>query len=248
MSSFTKHNVHYLSPSMINTFVECPAIIMLKIMGIEDGEAGPSAWRGIAVEDSITQLAYDPDVGITHLTESADKKFVKLTQEAVEDHSLEKIEKERKDVPSFIKSAYPFYKNLGTPISHQKRIELNLPMFDIPIIGYYDLEYDDCVRDVKTGYARSGVSRGHARQLSIYGYALGKPPFVDYVSKTKVSSYEVRAIDRNITEFIRIAKTLENILSISDDIRECCQFIPFPNIEHWMFGTTTREAVRSIWG
>ena len=248
MSSFRKHNVDHLSASMINTYVECPAIIMLKIMGIQDGEAGPSAWRGIAVEDSLTKLAYDSEIDITTLLTNADDRYNELTDKAEEDHSLEKITKERKDIPQFIKSAFPLYNSLGTPVNHQKRIELRTDVFDIPIIGYYDLEYEDCVRDIKTGYARSGITRGHARQSSLYGKALNKTAYVDYVSKSKVSSFMITNPDTHINEFLTIAKTLENVLSISDDIRECCQFIPYPNIEHWMFGTTTREAVRSIWG
>ena len=248
MKPFKKHKVEYLSPSMINQFVDCPALTMLKIMGIQDGEAGPSAWRGIAVEKSLTNLAYKPDLEIGDLFENADNVFTDLNDKAEEIHSTEKIVKEKNDMPSFIKSAYSFYKNLGIPEDSQKRIELWTEDFDIPIIGYYDLLYKDSVRDIKTGNARSSVMSGHARQSSIYGYALRRTPFVDYVSKTRVSSFEVHAVERHIQEFIRIAKTLENILSISDDIRECCQFIPFPNIEHWMFGTTTREAVRSIWG
>ena len=247
MKPFKKHKVEYLSPSMINQFVDCPALTMLKIMGIQDGEAGPSAWRGIAVEKSLTNLAYKPDLEIGDLFENADNVFTDLNDKAEETHSSEKIIKEKNDMPSFIKSAYSFYKNLGIPEDSQKRIELWTEDFDIPIIGYYDLLYKDSVRDIKTGNARSSVMSGHARQSSIYGYALRRTPFVDYVSKTRVSSFEVHAVERHIQEFIRIAKTLENILSISDDIRECCQFVPYPNLDHWMFGSTTRKAVMDIW-
>ena len=75
-------------------------------------------------------------------------------------------------------------------MASQKKIELPLEEYDIPIIGYFDLLYDDCVRDIKTGYARSALPNGHARQLSLYGSALRKTPYVDYVSKSKVTSFE----------------------------------------------------------
>ena len=247
MNTFKKHNIDHLSPSMINQFVEVPALTMLKIMGITDGEAGPSAWRGRAVEDSLTKLAFKQEDDLDTLVRSAERMFVDLKDNAEEDHNLDKISKERKDIEGFVKAGYQLYKNLGTPIDTQKRIELYTDEFSIPIIGYYDLLYEDCVRDIKTGNARSSVLSGHARQSSIYAYALKKTPFVDYVSKSKVSSFQVHTVERHIQEFIKIAKTLENILSISDDIVECCQFLPYPNIEHWMFGSTTRKAVMDIW-
>ena len=86
MKPFKKHKIEYLSPSMINQFVECPALTMLKIMGITDGEAGPSAWRGTAVEKSLTNLAYKPDLEIGDLFENADNVFTDLTDNAVLQH------------------------------------------------------------------------------------------------------------------------------------------------------------------
>jgi len=40
---FEKHNIEYLSASTINTWVEQPALALLKIAGIRDKVAGPSA-------------------------------------------------------------------------------------------------------------------------------------------------------------------------------------------------------------
>ena len=84
MNTFKKHNIDNLSPSMINQFVEVPALTMLKIMGITDGEAGPSAWRGTAVEDSLTKLAFKQEDDLDTLVRSAERKFVELKDKAVE--------------------------------------------------------------------------------------------------------------------------------------------------------------------
>ena len=247
MSPFKKHKIDYLSPSTLNSFVECPHIVMLKWMGITDGEAGPSAWRGIAVEDSLTKLAFKQEDDLKTLVRSAEKKFNELRDKAIEDHNRDKVQKERKDIEGFIKSGYELYKNLGTPVASQKKIELPLEEYDIPIIGYFDLLYDDCVRDIKTGYARSALPNGHARQLSLYGSALRKTPYVDYVSKSKVTSFEVKNLEFYVHECFQIINSMARILSISDDIVECCQFLPYPNKDHWMFGTTTKDAMKDIW-
>ena len=103
------------------------------------------------------------------------------------------------------------------------------------------------MRDIKTGYARSALPNGHARQLSLYGSALRKTPYVDYVSKSKVTSFEVKNLEFYVHECFKIINSMARILSISDDIVECCQFLPYPNKDHWMFGTTTKDAMKDIW-
>ena len=58
---FQKHNIEYLSASTINTWVEQPALALLKIAGIKDKVAGPSAWRGIAVDEALTGIIFNED-------------------------------------------------------------------------------------------------------------------------------------------------------------------------------------------
>jgi len=47
-------------------------------------------------------------------------------------------------------------------------------------------------------------------------------------------------------QLVLAAKSLERVLSHSDDILECCQLV-YPDLDHWMWGDTTRSAAADIW-
>ena len=95
------------------------------------------------------------------------------------------------------------------------------------------LRIGEKVRDVKTGNAVSALTYAHARQGSIYGYALKRVPVIDYISKKGVTSFEVTDVDYHIRQIQIAARSLEIALSYSDDILECCQLV-YPDLDHWM--------------
>ena len=74
-SVFKKHDVHYLSPSTINLWISQPALCLLKIAGLNDGAAGPAAWRGTAADKAITEAAFKPQTKNTTLVKKAIKVF-----------------------------------------------------------------------------------------------------------------------------------------------------------------------------
>ena len=92
----------------------------------------------------------------------------------------------------------------------------------------------------------SALSYAHARQGSIYGYALKRVPVIDYISKKGVTSFEITDVDYHIRQVQIAAKSLETALSYSDDILECCQLV-YPDLDHWMWSDQERETAKSIW-
>ena len=107
-------------------------------------------------------------------------------------------------------------------------------------MGFLDLEYEDCVRDLKTTSFRPKKNSNYDRQLTVYSLATNKVGMIDYVyTTTKVSeliSFDVENVGMHIKSLERIVTKMMRMLSVSDDIREVCQLSNLePNLsnENW---------------
>src|SRR6056300_1636041 len=104
-NAFEHHGVMYLSPSTINQWITQPALCLLKIAGVTDGEAGPAAWRGQAADRAASKAAFDHTLNNDSLVELAEKVFDDCHTKALDDHSEEKVAKERKAILNYVKNA-----------------------------------------------------------------------------------------------------------------------------------------------
>ena len=247
-NAFEHHGVLYLSPSTINQWITQPALCLLKIAGITDGEAGPAAWRGQAADRAASKAAFDHTLNNDSLVDLAEKVFDECHTQAIDEHSEEKVIKERKAIANYVKNAAEFYRGLGeTPESEQGKVMIQLDGIKVPWIGYYDLLYKDKVRDTKTvGRMVSTVTAGHCRQASLYAHATQREPWLDYVGVKEVRAFRVDNVNAWLGQLYHAAKSLETVLSHSEDIFECCRVI-YPDTDHWMWGETTKEAAKDIW-
>lgn len=245
---FERHGVMHLSASTINGWITQPALTLLKIAGISDGEAGPAAWRGQGVDRAAAKAALEPNVKEADLFELADKVFDDNLSSAINDHSADRIEKERKALRSYVSNAAGFYRGLGeTPEAEQGKVQIKIDGIAVPWIGYYDLLYADKVRDTKTvGRMTSTVSAGHCRQAAIYAHATKREPWIDYVGTKEVRAFRVNDVNAWLGQLHHAAKSLERVLSFSDDIFECCRCV-YPDTDHWMWSETTKQAAKDIW-
>lgn len=248
MNSFEKHGVMTLSPSTINLWIEQPALCLLKIAGIRDGEAGPAAWRGTAADRALGQVATNPHITDVEAVRHALNVYKKEQDTAIEPHSDEKIEKERADIKRYVEQGAKFYRSLpDRPESTQGKVIINLEDVPVPYIGYYDLLYPDAVRDTKTtGRMVSKLTQAHCRQASIYAWAMGRDPWIDYVGKNEVRAFKVENVAFWVRQVELASQSLERVLSFSDDIIECCQLV-YPDLDHWKWGETTTQAAKDIW-
>ena len=101
-SVFKKHNVHHLSPSTINLWISQPALCLLKIAGLTDNEAGPSAWRGSAADRAITKAVFEPDTSHVELVDHALSVFDDYQTKASNEHDADKIVKERDNISKYV--------------------------------------------------------------------------------------------------------------------------------------------------
>jgi hypothetical protein len=251
MNAFKKHGIEYLSASTINTWIMQPAYALLKISGTQDEFASPAAYRGRAVDKAAAMFA---------------KSKAKSNKEKIKSECLaefddtcwessfmpddKKVKSERASVPKMIDQAYNFYSRIEAPLKEEQgRVKINIPDVPVPWIGYFDLLFEKEVREVKSvGRMQSTISAAHARQAAIYSVGTGREAWVDYISTTQVKSFRLTkaAAVLKLKELQIAARSLETVLSYSDDILECCQCV-FPDLDHWIWGPTTTERARDIW-
>ena len=74
-NTFQKHGIEHLSPSTINLWISQPALCLLKLANINDGEAGQAAWRGIGAERGICKKAFEPETPTEECIDIAEKEF-----------------------------------------------------------------------------------------------------------------------------------------------------------------------------
>lgn len=248
MNTFEKHGINYLSASTINLWIMQPALCLLKISGITDQGAGPSAWRGNAVDRIAAQIAADKTIKASALIKVAHEEFDRQTKKAVDVHDEKKITKERNNIEKMVIHTHDFYRSINDEFKEEQgKVKIKIGDIPVPWIGYFDLLYADKVRDVKTVARKmSGVSSAHARQASIYAVGTGREPWIDYISTTGVAPFEVKNVKQRIAEVENAALALQRTLSFSDDIFECCRCV-FPDLDHWIWGETTKLAAKDIW-
>ena len=246
---YQTHDITHLSASTINRFILNPAHCLVQMMGVK-GAAGPAAWRGSAVDKIAFEAAQESRRSESELLHAAmvDYDLKAQFEMTTSPPSEEKIESERADIPKYVANAYEFYGALpGSPISEQGKITIQVGDLPIPFIGYYDLLYDDAVRDCKTvGRMVSSLSYAHARQGAIYAVGTGKPAFIDYIGKRGTMSFEVLNHGIYIDQVYRAAKALELALGRSSDLAVCAEAF-FPDLDHWIWDAESIAMAKSIW-
>ncbi len=252
MNSFEKHGMSHVSASLINGWIEHPALTLLKIAGIDNGEAGPAAWRGISAEHAMN-IAAEQQLDFGDLVKAAQCKFDEIHEKAEESHDEQKIERERKALEDYATQGVMFLRDwMGDavrPPLMQGKVKLELDDIPVPVIGYYDMLFENPhhIVDIKTAASRpKSASYAHSRQLAIYWAGTGAEPWVWYVNRHGVSTFTIHKPDAYLRQFITATKSLERVLAQSNDIFECCQFV-YPDIDHWIWGETVRAAAKDIW-
>lgn len=226
---FEVHGVKYLSPSSINKFIKNPAKWLTNIAGYSDRIIKPAFTYGNAIETGITRAIID-GVAIKESIDLANEEFARVADKARKDgadYDFDGADKKQKNVKRTLEAVIPVYKDLGTPIASQKKVTYQFDSLPIPLFGILDLEYEDCVRDLKTTGFKPKNNSDYDRQLTMYSLATNKTPVIDYVyTTTKVSeliSFDVENVDIHKLQLERIATKMMNMLSLSSDIKEVCK-------------------------
>jgi len=242
---FDQFDIEHLSASSINLFIQNTPLFIVRYLHKHKSPTNPAMLRGTVIDHCI---------GNKTSIEEAKSEYMALLnynkkQGVVFDE--EKTQTEYNNIERYLEIGIPFYEKLGEPVSYQKKVELQFDDLPIPIIGYVDMEYEDCIRDIKTTARRpSTLLPPVQRQIAIYATALEKNrAYADYlyVTKTKaeVINLEVDDIDMRLNEVYRVALTIMNLLQ-NNDIHSLTNIF-YPDLSDWMWSDSDKEVAKELW-
>ena len=240
---FDQFDIEHLSASSINLFIQDICLFIVRYLFKHKSPTYPAMLRGIVIDHAL---------GNKTSVAEAQKEFMALMNYEKKQGNVfdqEKAEIEYNNIEKYLDVGIPFYKDLGKPVSYQEKIILQFEDLPIDIIGYVDLEYKDCIRDIKTTAKTPKLTPQVSRQLAIYSTALDKPAFADYlyVAKTKqeVVTFEVEDVDARINEVYRVALAMMNLLQNNDINSLVEQF--YPDMTSFMWDQSSIEVAKELW-
>lgn len=242
---FDQFDIEHLSASSINLFIQDIPLFIVRYLAKHKSPTNPAMLRGTVIDHAI---------GNKTSVAEAQKEFMALMNYEKKQGNVfdqEKAETEYNNIEKYLEVGIPFYKKLGEPVSYQKKVELQYEDLPIPIIGYVDMEYSDCIRDIKTTAKRpSTLLPPVQRQIAIYATALEKNrAYADYlyVTKTKaeVITLEVDDIDMRLNEVYRVALAMMNLLQ-NNDINSLVN-MTYPNMTTFMWSESDIKFAKELW-
>ena len=211
---FKAHNINYLSPSSINTYIsDMPMWVARYLFKIKSG-SGAGAVRGI-VQESVLANKYETGTFDFNLLEM---KFMTMCTESMIDLGDAKVEKERNSLKKFgeVIDKNFNYKNLE---EYQEKVEVPFDDMPVPVIGYIDFRFKDKIVDLKTSTRMPyKPTEAQKRQMALYSMAYPNNS-VDLFFATPKEHKKFTL--KNLTAYKKQLKpwafSIQKFLSISND-------------------------------
>tara|TARA_R110000868_G_scaffold102492_11_gene282226 strand:- start:1631 stop:2398 length:768 start_codon:yes stop_codon:yes gene_type:complete len=245
---FEAHGIPHLSPSSCNLFTSSPAMFVMQKCLKKKGAVGPAAYRGSAVEDGVAYGLLNPEANFADCTKVALEKFNTLAGFI----SGDKVEKERNAIPNMVEQGLMELKPYGIPSSTQGLISLDFDDLLVPMIGYYDFEWEQhgVLTDLKTTHALpSKISQPHARQVALYRAARGDnmQARVTYITPKKRATYALENAREHVDALGQIGRAIQRFLAVSKDPMELAMLV-IPDTGSFYFNDpVTRQMAFEIW-
>jgi len=235
------------SPSSLNLFAAEPAMWVLeKILGHRQ-PVGIPAHRGAAVEDGVTEGLADLKKAIPACVDTALTKYDALTAMSPDPRR----DKYRTTIPDMVKTALDELRQYGEPSSMQGKVESKPEGLTLPIVGYYDYEWDKhgILIDLKTSERMpSAIKTNHARQVAHYSASDNIDARLAYVTPKKLEVYRLENVSEHRQALVAIAKRVEKLRSLSDDPAFFVD-ITVPDVDSFYWtAPAARQLAFEIWG
>ncbi len=203
------------SPSSLNQFAASPALFVLeRVLGLKQVVGAP-AHRGVGVEAGVAVGLMNPKASDKACVEAAYTAYDTVSALSPDDRK----ERYRENIPDMVKQVLVELRPYGKPTAVQGHIDRIVPGVQLPIVGYYDFIWEDkgIVIDLKTTERMpSEIKIPHARQVSFYA-GDNQQGRLCYVTPKKSAVYQLENVREHHEALIRMAKTVEKFLSLSDD-------------------------------
>lgn len=215
----------------------------------KDSPVGAAAYRGTAVEDGVAHGLMNPTASLADCTKVAMEKFNTLAAFI----SGDKVDKERKAIPDMVEQGLMELKPYGIPSSTQGAISHQFEGLKVPMIGYYDFEWEQhgVLTDLKTAHALSSkIKSAHARQVALYRAARGDnlQARVTYITPKKRATYALENAREHVEALGRIGLAIQKFLSMSDDPMELASMVMPDTESFYVDDPITRQQVFEVWG
>lgn len=225
MASFEQHGIKHLSASSLGLWRENPGLWSLKYLGGFKDDAGPSAWRGSAVEGGMLRLLHNRP-----FEEAVETALATFDGNCMGEVS-EQIDAERALIEQMLRVCNSVPRNKSPLIASQVKVECWLDDVEVPLIGYIDFLFEDgSLIDLKTTKAcPSSAKPAHSRQVSIYMHSRKSDNgSLLYVTGKKFASYSVTTDEKDagLAELRRDALSLQRFLSKFEKSRSVIDALP----------------------
>ncbi len=240
---FEVHNIRYLSPSNINTYIsDMPMWVSRYLFGIKSG-SGAGAVRGTVQEavlaDKYKTGKFDFD--------SLEMKFMTMCTESNIDLGDVKVEKERNLLPNFGKVIDENfkYKNLE---DYQERVEVQFDDMPIPVMGYIDFRFKNKIVDLKTSTRMpSRPTEAQKRQMAFYSMAYPSNSVDLFFATPKdYKKFTLRDLSVYKKQLKKVAFSIQKFLSISNDRHELASLV-YPNFDSWTWSDKQKKEAKKVW-
>lgn len=240
---FKVHNINYLSPSSINTYIsDMPMWVARYLFGVKSG-SGAGAVRGI-VQEAVLADKYDTGKFNYNLLEI---KYMTMCTEFKLDLEDVKVKKEKSLLNNFGKVIDENfkYKNLE---QYQEKVEVQLDDMPIPIMGYIDFRFKDKIVDLKTTTRMpSKPTEAQKRQMAFYSMAYPKNTVDLFFATPKdYKKFKLDNLSVYKKQLKKVAFSIEKFLSISDDKHELASLV-YPNFDSWTWSDKLKQEAKKIW-
>jgi hypothetical protein len=245
---FAAYGIEHLSPSSCNTFsASAAAFVMQKCFKIHV-PVGAAAFRGSAVEDGIIHGLLN-EATVDECLQVTTNTFNRLSALTLDP----KKDKEEGSLHDMVRMGLAELKDYGKPSSVQGRVEYRVEGLAVPLIGFYDAEWEQhgVLTDIKTSHALpSKIKTAHARQVALYRAARGHnmSARVTYITPKKSATYELENADQHLQALVRIAMSIQNFLADSPDPHVLASKIAVDTDSFYFNDPIARQKAFEIWG
>ena len=241
---FEQFDIEHLSASSINLYIQNTPLFIVRYLAKHKSPANAAMIRGTVIDHAIGNKTSIEDA------QAEFKSLMSYEQSHGTVFDQDKADKEYNDIERYLSIGLPFYQHLGEPVSYQKKVEIDIGL-PVPVIGYVDLEYQDCIRDIKTAAKKtSALLPPVQRQLAIYATALEKDhAYADYICVSKTSSevitLAVDDISMRLDEVYGASSAMMSLLQNNDVNSLVDQF--YPDLSHWMWTDSDKQVAKELW-
>lgn len=242
IASYERH-----SPSKLNLYNAEPAMFVLEyVKGIRQ-EVGPPAHRGVAVEDGVTHGLTHPDATMRECIDVALATYDARTTLSGDPRR----DRYRDAIAAMVTTGVNELRQYGRPSGMQGLVEWKPDGLRLPIIGYYDYQWDEhgILLDLKTSEKMpSSIKFAHARQVAHYAVSDNIDARIAYVTPKKLEVFRLENVRAHRNALYEIALTVEDFLSQSDDPDVLMRKVK-PNLDSFYWASPAmRQLAYEQWG